>query len=263
VLFYYKHILNFEQKKGISEDIDALDRGTIIHRILHDTFETFKNRDMTGVAFKDILDRMYTVIEERFKDKVVTGDYYLFKRLTAYKLESFLRKNIRNAGRPFIIRHLEAPINNTIDADGAPVSFRGRIDRIDYYPDDDEYTIIDYKTGGSKQYPQNIVEKTDFTAIDDIHKKVNSLQLPIYVYLFHKTLSVPLDSIKAILILLKTNEEEMLFKGSQDANRASVIEQYMEGLKTVLRDIMDISKPFKPFDDEACASCPFNGICHI
>lgn len=263
VLFYYKHILNFEQKKGISDDIDALDRGTIIHRILHDTFEIFKNRDMTGVAFKDILDRMNTVVEERFKDKVVTGDYYLFKRLTAYKLESFLRKNIREAGRPFIIQHLEASINNVIDADGTPVSFRGRIDRIDFYPDNGEYTIIDYKTGGSKQYPQNIIEKTDFTSIDDIHKKVNSLQLPIYVYLFHKAHSVPLNSIKAILILLKTNEEEMLFKGSQDTNKESVIEQYMEGFKTVLRDMQDISKPFKPFDDEACATCSFNSICHI
>jgi len=218
---------------------------------------------MAGVAFKDILDSMYTVVEERFKDKVVTGDYYLFKRLTAYKLESFLRKNIGEAGRPFIIKHLEAPINNVIDAGGTFVSFRGRIDRIDFYPDNGEYTIIDYKTGGSKQYQQNIIEKTDFTSIDDIHKKVNSLQLPIYAYLFHKAHSVPLNSINAMLILLKTNEEEMLFKGSQDANRASVIEKYMEGFKTVLRDMMDMSRPFKPFDDDACAACSFNSTCHI
>ncbi|MEI6154152.1 MAG: PD-(D/E)XK nuclease family protein, partial [Deltaproteobacteria bacterium] len=263
VLFYFKHILDFEQKKGISDDIDALDRGTIIHRILHDTFEIFKNKDMTGISLKDILDRMNTVAEERFKGKVVTGDYYLFKKLTVYKLESFLRKNIRDVGRPFIIQHLEAPIRNVIDTGGTLVSFKGRIDRIDFYPDNGEYTIIDYKTGGSRQYPQNIFEKTDFAYIDDIHKKVSSLQLPIYVYLFHKAHSVPLNSINAKLILLKTNEEEMLFKGSLDADRASVIEHYMEGLKTVLRDMLDISKPFKPFDDEACAVCSFNSICHI
>jgi len=264
VLFYFKHILNFEQKKEISGNIDALDRGTIIHRILLDTFEMFKGKEVTVAAFKDITDRMNNVVEERFKDKVVTGDYYLFKRLTAYKLESFLRKNIREAGRPFIIKHLEAVINDAaIDSGTFPVSLKGRIDRIDFYPDNGEYIIIDYKTGGSKQYLQSIVDKTDFYSLDDIHRKVNSFQLPIYVYLFLNTHPVSLDSVNAKLILLKSNEEEMLFKDSRTAGREIVFAQFMKGLKTVFEDILNISKPFKPFDDEACAACPFKNLCHV
>ena len=263
-LFYFKHILNFEQKKEISGDIDALDRGTIIHRILFDTFEAFKNKEITVKTFKDILDRMAEAEEERFRDKVVTGDYYLFKKLSTYKLESFLRKNIMEAGRPFIVRHLEEAISDTvIVADNILTGLKGRIDRIDYYPDNGEYMIIDYKTGGSKQYPQSIVEKTDFSSIDDIHKRVNSFQLPVYLYLFHNVYQVPFDSINAKLVLLKSNEEEIFFKGSQSAGREAELEQYMQGVKTVLTDMLDISKPFKPFDDEACAECTFKNLCHV
>jgi CRISPR/Cas system-associated exonuclease Cas4 (RecB family) len=263
VLFYFKHILNFEQKKELSGDIDALDRGTIIHRILFDTFEAFKNKEITVKVFNDILDRMAEAAEERFRNKVVTGDYYLFKKLSTYKLESFLRKNIMEAGRPFIVRHIEETISNAvIEAGGFLISLKGRIDRIDYYPDNGEYIIIDYKTGGSKQYPQSIVDKTDFGSIDDIHKRVNSFQLPVYVYLFNNAHQVPLRSINAKLVLLKSNEEELFFKGSQSGREAE-LEQYMQGVKTVLTDMLDMSKPFKPFDDEACAECTFKNLCHV
>jgi hypothetical protein len=86
--------------------------------------------------------------------------------------------------------------------------------------------------------------------------------LPVYVYLFNNVHQVPLRSINAKLVLLKSNEEELFFKGSQSGREAE-LEQYMQGVKTVLTDMLDMSKPFKPFDDEACAECTFKNLCHV
>ncbi|MCX5806177.1 MAG: PD-(D/E)XK nuclease family protein [Proteobacteria bacterium] len=260
-LFYYNNILNFEEKRVVTEDIDVMDRGNLIHRILFDTFKVFMNREINPLNYDDILTEMQEEIENSFKDKVVTGDYYLFKTLAGYKLEGFLRKNIRNASGPFIIRYLEETVRGDLSTGDVPVRFKGRIDRVDLSPYNREYTIIDYKTGNTKQYSQNILKKTDFSSIEDIHENVASFQLPLYVYLFQKMFSVPIENINAKLILLKNNEENLLFEDNRDVDRESVLDMYIHGVKTVLTDLLDSSKPFKPFDDDLCGTCPFNGLC--
>lgn len=263
VLFYYHHILNFEEKRVLSEDIDVMDRGNIIHRILYDTFEGFKDKEIASYMYNEILLKMNRAIERNFQDRVVTGDFYLFKRLTEHKLESFLRRNIKNAVRPFTIRYLEETIRNRIDAGSHSINLKGRLDRVDFIPHDNEYILIDYKTGGSKQYPHNIAEKIDLNSIEDIHNTINSFQLPLYLFLFHTTFSIPVKNLNAKLILLKNNDEELLFKGDATDEKAQTLTQYMEGIRTVLRDMLDITKPFRPFDNELCNKCAFSNLCHM
>jgi len=261
IMFYYSNILKFEEKRFITEDIDIMDRGNLIHRILFDTFKGFMKREIDPSHYDDILNKMHEEIESSFKDKVVTGDYYLFKTLAAYKLEGFLRKSIRNAPGPFIIQYLEETVRGDIITGNGTIRFKGRIDRIDLSLHSNENMIIDYKTGNTRQYSQNILKKTDFSSIDDIHKNVESFQLPLYVYLFHKMFSAPIKDINAKLVLLKNNEEELLFEDKQGIDRESALNMYMDGVKTVLTDLLDSSKPFKPFDDDLCGKCPFNGLC--
>ncbi|MCX5811434.1 MAG: PD-(D/E)XK nuclease family protein [Proteobacteria bacterium] len=262
ILFYYSNILKFEEKRFVTEDIDIMDRGNLIHRILFDTFKGFMNMEIDPLHYNDILEKMHEAIESCFKDKVVTGDYYLFKTLALYKLEGFLRKNVKNVSGPFIIQYLEETVRGDISTGDVPIRFKGRIDRVDCSLDSN-YMIIDYKTGNTKEYSQNILKKTDFSSIDDIHKHIESFQLPLYVYLFHRMFSVPIKDINAKLVLLKNNEEELLFEDNRDIDRVSMLGMYMDGVKTVLTDIPDSSKPFKPFDDNACSTCPFIGLCHL
>jgi hypothetical protein len=238
-----------------------MDRGNLIHRILFDTFKVFMNREIDPLNYDDILTKMREEIENSFKGKVVTGDYYLFKTLAGYKLEGFLRKNVRNASGPFIIRYLEETVRGDLSTGDVPVRFKGRIDRVDLSPYSNEYTIIDYKTGNTKQYSQNILKKTDFSSIEDIHENVASFQLPLYVYLFQNMFSVPIENINAKLVLLKNNEENLLFEDNRDVDRESALDMYIHGVKTVLTDLLDSSKPFKPFDDDLCSTCPFTGLC--
>ena len=170
--------------RGVSEEIEAADRGKIIHSILHDTFDGYLNREITPPLYKEILLKMRGVMTKHFETRETSGDYYLFKKLTAFKLESFLRKTIEEAENPFVLKYLETRIENTIDVDGHRVKIKGRIDRVDFFPHNNEYVIIDYKTGGTKQYPRNALKRVDFRSMEEIHKYINSFQLPIYIYLF-------------------------------------------------------------------------------
>jgi ATP-dependent helicase/nuclease subunit B len=263
VMFYYSNILNFEEKRIVTDDVDIMDRGNLIHRILFDTFQGFMKREIDPSYYDDILNKMHMEIESFFKNKMVAGDYYLFKTLAGYKLDAFLRKSIRNATGPFIIQYLEETVRGNVTAVDANIQFKGRIDRIDLSLYNNENMIIDYKTGNTKQYSYSILKKTDFNSIVDIHKKVKSFQLPLYVYLFHRMSSTPVKDINAKLILLKNNEEELLFENNLEINKESILDMYINGVKTVLTDLLEKSKPFKPFDDNLCSTCTFIGLCHL
>ena len=39
--------------------------------------------------------------------------------------------------------------------------------------------------------------------------------------------------------------------------------QYMEGVTTVIKELLDPSKPFTPFDTNHCPDCAFKNLCHV
>jgi ATP-dependent helicase/nuclease subunit B len=263
VLFYYKQILRFEELSGVSEDIDAADRGKIIHSILHDTFNGYINTEITPLLFEEMLAKIRGVMKKRFETRETSGDYYLFKKLTAFKLESFLRKNVEETGNPFVPKYLETRIEDTMDVSGHRIRLKGRIDRVDFFPHSNEYVIIDYKTGGTKQYPRNTLKRVDFSLMEEIRKYVYSFQLPLYVYLFMNRFGIPLAAINAKLVLLRNNDDEKLFNDGGSEEKEAAFAQYMEGVVTVMKDILDPAKPFTSFDTLTCPACAFKNLCHV
>ncbi len=262
VTFYFNRVLKFEEKKTVKDDIDVMERGIVIHNILFKTFEPYKEMEISPTMHGAILHTMRNALENEFRHRVTTGEYYLFKELALFKLESFLRRHILDADKPFVIKHLEYPLSHCLPINDLPISFKGRTDRIDFFPGDNEYVILDYKTGGTKAYSQRAVAGTDFSSMADIHGRISSFQLPLYVYLFKESLGLPRVRINGKLLLLRNNQEELLFKSAGDDERDSIQEKYMIGLRTVMKDIFDPTKPFIPFDDEGCPTCPFTLLCH-
>jgi ATP-dependent helicase/nuclease subunit B len=262
VLFYYSRILGFQPRRQISEDIEATDRGSLIHAILFDTFRTFKDREIEYKMCDEVLGALHAAVTRGFADKLLTGDFYLFKKLAEYKLSAFIRKNVKDGGKRFVVKYLEETISQSIEADDISFTFRGRIDRIDFLPDDRRYVIMDYKTGGTRQYPRNILTGKPLYSSAEIHERVKSVQLPLYVHMLQKRLHIPLERVNAKLILLKTNEEESLFRDGPQDMREEIQNTYMRAAKIVLKDIVDPTKPFQRFADEACPDCAFNGLCH-
>ena len=263
LLFYFSRVLKFEEKKEVSDDIDVMDRGTIIHQILYRTFLPYKDIEITPSMHEAVLRTMTGALEAEFRHRVITGEFYLFRKLASFKLESFLRRNVKEAPKRFIVKHLEQAFDANMTVGAHLIKFKGRMDRVDYSPEDDEYTIVDYKTGGSKEYPRRALSGVDFSSVEDIHRHVPTFQLPLYVYLFRQTHECRPGSVNAKLVFLKVNREELLFGSGNAEERESAEERYMEGVRTVLADITDPTRPFKPFDDLACFACRFNLLCHV
>ena len=264
VLFYFKRVLKFEDRKEVTEELDALDRGKIIHQILLDTFLPYKGRQIDSSMHEALLGGMREALEREFRHRVTTGEFYLFKKLASLKLEAFLRRHLREASKPFIVTYLEVTLEASFQAGAHPIRLKGRADRIDYCPGADEYTIIDYKTGGTWQYHRRGVLKSDFRSMTEIHRSVPTFQLPLYAYLFRETAALrPSQLVNGKLIFLKDNKEEPLFKANEAEIRESIQARYVEGVETVVGEILDQTQPFTPFDDLACPACPFNLLCHV
>jgi len=99
--------------------------------------------------------------------------------------------------------------------------------------------------------------------MEEIHRHVNSLQLPIYVYLFMNRFNIPLTDTNAELILLRNNDEEKLFNSDAPEEKEAAFAQYMEGITTVIKELLNPSKHFAPFDTGPCPTCAFNNLCHV
>jgi hypothetical protein len=107
------------------------------------------------------------------------------------------------------------------------------------------------------------LKRVDFRSMEEIHRHVNSLQLPIYIHLFINRFSISLANANAKLMLLRSNDEENLFNDGGSEEKEAAFAQYMEGVTTVIKELLDPSKPFTSFDTGSCSTCAFNNLCHV
>lgn len=263
VAFYQKHVLGLSERKTISEDIDHMERGIIIHRILQDTFSRLKDRLIDASHYDEVIGSLNEAIERNFADRIISGEYYLFKKLTEYKLSAFIKTHVREAPRPFVVKCLEEKIEQPLSLNGGlKVVIKGRIDRIDFYPDTGSYRVMDYKTGSIVRYRPGFLVKATLDTVENIHRHVETVQLPLYVYLFQNKSGVRLDDIEASLVLLRTNEEEALFSRNCPAKEV-VQERYLAIVRTTFTSLLDVSKPFTWHNDDRCGLCEFRALCHV
>jgi len=255
--------MGLERRKTFSGDIETTDRGNIIHRILSDTFSPYLGLTLTKESEDTLRGSLQNALETSFKTIPASGDYYLFKRIAAYKLDSFLRRHIRTLGEPVAIECLEEAFRKPLEIGGSSVSLHGRIDRVDRDIASGRYTVYDYKTGTAKQYPSKIMEKTDFSDILSIHDHVPSFQLPIYIHIFSAQRNIPVEMIDAALILLGNNTDDALLKGKDEEENRRLFAAYTSGIETVIRHMLDPDRPFEAFDTNRCTDCPARDLCHM
>ncbi|MBP1750216.1 MAG: hypothetical protein H6Q52_2755, partial [Deltaproteobacteria bacterium] len=209
ILFYFTRLAAFEEQQGFSTDIDAVSRGDTIHRILFDTFLPFTGMPVTREMEHDVLERLEIALQKHFTREYDSGEYYLFRKMARYKLQSFVRSHLESRTEPFIIKYLEEKIGSPFPVAGIEATLTGKVDRIDCDIAGENYIVIDYKTGSDrKQYPAGIAGKTDFHDIQSIHDRVRSFQLPVYMNIVSAVKKVPIEKISACLIMLGKNSEE-------------------------------------------------------
>jgi hypothetical protein len=244
-------------------EIDALKRGTIIHDLLNEIFIPFQNKIISSSDYPDIKKALEMQVKKYFKENIHSGEDYLFQKILITKLNQYIYKFIKKINHKFKICETEITLKADYKLQKIDVPFKGRIDRIDqlYISEEPVRMIIDYKTGNSSQkfkYTDKLIEESN---IEIIRKYIQSLQLPVYIYLYmQENPETKIEHIDAQLMFLGDLQQKSLLKHKK-LDKKEVYDYYLNILDAVLTDLFNGEKSFKKYNDTRCEYCDLQTLC--
>ena len=261
--FYYRYVLNLARKQEVRPDVERLDIGRLVHRILFRYFE--KKRGMILTDRHIDAGEMNAVAELTFEEAFGAdpiGQAYLLKTQIARQMEAFLtyyQAPLVRQARVSVV-HLE----DRLQASADPFRFTGIVDRIEER--DDRVCILDYKTGSSASRLRIDFDRlrTDDRASWNV--AIGSLQLPFYLLLYEQTSGVTVDRMEAMFLLLGKvridNTIELPLFGKDDEAGPC----YAAAAQVILALAKEIADPETPFDPHfskknSCTFCDYQYLC--
>ena len=187
--YFAERVLNLSTIEEPSEELEALELGSLLHIILYEFYTSLKEKGITlkgcnDPDFKESKKLLFTLAEKRFSE-IQTGSVYLFYEkekllgINNINENSLLYKFLleeRNSEDGFIPEYFELSFGDISDDRVQSsefkiddVSLRGKIDRVDINESRDAIKIVDYKLGGTKP------------SVSDLQRGL-SLQLPLYLF---------------------------------------------------------------------------------
>jgi RecB family exonuclease len=175
--YYLKHRLKLAALRDSAEELDGAAFGTLAHQVLHEFGKgpLAASTDVEEIQryLDEALDRQ---VRQCFGLAPLSAVRVQVEQLRL-RLRGFARWQAAWAGQGWQIKCVEASSEDgkaKIVVDGQPMFLRGRIDRIDFQPSTQKWTIIDYKSSDTANTPDKTHRQGD-EWID--------LQLPLYRHL--------------------------------------------------------------------------------
>jgi ATP-dependent helicase/nuclease subunit B len=259
--YYYQYALRLEEKEDATDELDVLDIGTIVHKILAEYFHGKKR-----ISEKDLeLDRLRQVTENVFSGiygSDIAGPVYLLKKQILGKLGEFIIEHQVPLVKESGIQILATEEKITATWNSFPLI--GKIDRIEKR--ESAIYIVDYKISASDTYLKIDAGKVDLKDRDTWSDGIANIQLPFYRILYAAATNTDPKKIHPVFILLGKNRlsrdiEVGLFDKSETPEEDfGKIESVMLKL---LEEITDEKTPFNPPQElkHACPGCSFRTIC--
>ncbi len=283
--FYFKYILELYELDKVSEEVDPMVFGNILHHVMEQLYLPY-DKDGNRTVSKEEMKKMkknvaseinkafakqFGVQDERFEFE---GQNILVREIIQKMIFKVLEYDSQRA--PFDILGVEADdkkgfvLNSEIEIDGSPmqVGMKGIIDRIEQK--DNTVRIVDYKTGkDAKSFPDvpslfdrenktrnKAVFQTFFYGLLYLESPIRYNSLPIQASLFN--IRELFNENFSPLIQIKKG------RSNQDIQDIRVyLDQFNEELKNLLQEIFDKDIGFSQTDDlKKCDYCPYVGICN-
>ncbi len=283
--FYFKYVLELYELEEVSEEVDPMVFGNILHHTMEQLYLPFDNDGKRTVSNDDIADlktRVDAEIGLAFSKQFGTdGKEFNFEGQNMLAKE-IIRKMILKViefdkqRTPFDILGVEADdkkgfvLNFEIEIDGSAVNvgMKGIIDRIERK--DDVIRIVDYKTGkDNKDFPDII------SLFDRENKSRNKAVFQTFFYgllYMESPIGYPELPIQTSLFNIRElfNEEfsplirQKIGKVNVDVLDIRVfLDEFKIELKKLLEEIYDPGVLFSQTDDnKKCGYCPYAGICN-
>ena len=201
--FYLKHVLKLDPCHDEFEELPPSLFGTILHGVLERFgVSDVRTKDDAREIADYLRDTLTDLVYERFGPSRSPA-VEIQIRVMQHRLDAFAEWQARRAQNGWQIHLVEGsfgPEEHRLTlSDGQSMGLRGRIDRIDWRPETDEWEVLDYKTSDAGGSPQ------------ETHRKNGEwidLQLPLY-RLMVPQLGIPADQMRLGYILLPRDTKKV------------------------------------------------------
>ena len=273
--FYLYSVAKLRTQDEISETIDALMFGNILHESMQELYGEFVGmaNPMSAIKSKcsrevveSVVDRKISELIYHSKESVAerfSGDTILVRDIILkYIMRGILRYDTSQSG--FTIRGLEDDIAYKYKiSNGRYVNLFGRADRIDERADG-SLQIIDYKSGNVPHLEFNGVEGLFRGEAND--RVSNIFQTLLYSMILHKNHGV--ESMPSLYFASKMLSDDYSPNIVDKSNGeiiyqyTAVAEEFERELSAVLEELFDYDKPFVQCEDvDMCKYCDYKSIC--
>ena len=283
VKFYYEVIRNISADSEDDEFIDAITQGNIVHDVMLNLYFPQSDRrhylENKIVITADTLDNLLNDkkrIRRELRRSINTLHFHKpeteldtpiegASAMVAYHLEHQIREIISydRSLAPFSLAggEMTGLVRWQFDA-GRKVNMKYAIDRLDIQDIHKEarWRIVDYKTGDP------YISATEFEDIfNGTLSAKNLFQLLLYANLMNLDLKMDKDvslAIYPVNKLLSNGEVIPEVGDTQITGHKMINEEFTNQLNKMLKDIFDISVPFRPTEDEShCRYCHLHALC--
>lgn len=287
--FFYYYLGGLREIQEVEDTIQATDFGNIFHRaaelfyehIVKDGGSYIQQSQLEEYIKKSAL--LYQFIDQAFKECFFTGEqegkpqYDGLQNINREVLKRFLTRLVRMDAQhtPFTYAGSEVPISftmhaTTADGEKIPLNIGGRIDRIDQKGDTIE--IVDYKTGGEPDAPENIEALFSPTgkrsgyifqamlysaamAEKEKEKKIS----PSLLYIHNKENAEREDFIVKIDKRAVTDFKTFCHGPANENSNRNI---FLEKLQETINEIFNINEPFTRTEEKSrCKFCCYRSLC--
>lgn len=293
--YFAERVLKLKPIEEPTEEIEALEMGTLLHNIL---FEFYTKLKAAGITLQGCGDTefkyAYELIFKIAEDKIEKANFH--SPVTFFEKEKILGIN-GNRRNSILFKFIETERNNVdgfipayfekgfgkIHSEGkgeeSPlanfavknINVRGKIDRIDIDDEKEQFKVVDYKLSGKTPSASDLLSGI-------------SLQLPLYMYAAKHFIKAQLDKeflpVEADIYSLKFSDDKFgpAKISNIDSRRKNITaEEYINANNDLIKICTESIEKYVSFiisgkfnlttlsdrDNKVCNYCNFKSICRI
>ena len=274
--FYLRYVAELKEKEEVVTTIDPMTFGTLLHKgieLLYEIPEGEEFRDIDGHEIDRLLPQVPKAVEQAIRklykkeegeELLLTGQLQIARQVLTKYIEAVLAYDKRNGDFRVIGLEKEHLAHLSIETVVGPreVALGGVIDRMDIK--DSIVRLLDYKTGKDTKKISSIA-----SLFDREDKKRNKAAMQTFLYAFFYKYQHPKNQLplKPGIINIKEiyspdfNPYLQLDK-SEVADYREFAEEYEQGLRVLLEEIVNPQVPFDQTEDKKkCEFCAYKELC--
>ena len=253
-LFYEQRLLKIEPDDTFEMEINAAEKGTLIHEVLECLYQPYIDQILTEKDYEGMLKILPKIVDSSFKkqehrESLYVGKNYLIFEVTTRVIKEFLEKerDFIKKGNTLVIKTLESQFYEAVFVPelNQKIFLKGTVDRIDTL--NGVTRIVDYKTGNITSSDMSF---DSWEELITVPKKGALFQVMLYAYALKNNFTT--TPINAGVIPLKNFDNTFLgVHQKKERNKQPLLIDSMDlncfenVLFKLLIEIFNVQKPFE------------------